>query len=97
MVFATFSLLSLICLLSYPRIPHSNTKILQFISIQPVAVCRTSPPSRPPPDSSLPMGVLRRREDERDLCRSAHPLSGVWQVAGAEGSQGEDPFLTSLD
>src|SRR5215211_2077671 len=42
------------------------------------------------------MGVLRRREDKRDLCRTAHPLPRVWQVAGAEGSEGYDPFLTSL-
>src|SRR5215208_7346211 len=42
------------------------------------------------------MGVLRRREDKRDLCRTAHPLPRVWQVAGAEGSQGDNSFLTSL-
>src|SRR5215212_2292369 len=42
------------------------------------------------------MGVLRRREDKRDLCRTTHPLYGVWQVAGAEGSQGDGPFLTTL-
>src|SRR5215211_6619016 len=34
-------------------IPHSNTKNLQFTSFQRVAVHRPSPPSRPPPDSTL--------------------------------------------
>src|SRR5215211_8972453 len=53
MAFPIFSLLSLIRLLLCACIPHSNTKNLQFTSFQRVAVHRPSPPSRPPPDSTL--------------------------------------------
>src|SRR3712207_1193088 len=47
MVFPIFSLLSHICLLPYPRILRSNADHRQFIPVQPVALCRTSPRSRP--------------------------------------------------
>ena len=30
---------------------------------------------------------------QANLNRTAHPLSGVWQVAGAEGSQATTPSL----
>jgi hypothetical protein len=49
MVFPIFYLLSHICLLSYPHIARSNADHPQFIPVQPVALCRTSPRSRPPP------------------------------------------------